>query len=204
MAISDCLTRSEWITVTAIIAGPILAVQAQRWLEGFPDKKNRRLWVFKKLMTMRGATVSPGHVEALNAIDLEFAGWGTKNTAVRLRWREYLDQLGSLSQDPEQQQRQLEAWAQRNQEHLENLLHDMGVAVGYDFDIVQIRRGIYTPRGHTNFEIETQAIRRLVIDLLTGNRALPMDIRSVPTPPATASSSHAPVRDDQVSPSISQ
>jgi hypothetical protein len=186
------MTKSEWIMVAAIVAGPILAVQAQKWLETVRDKKNRRLWVFKRLMTTRGATASPGHVEALNAIDLEFAGWGKKNRAVRQRWRAYLDQLGSLSQDPEQQQRQLESWAQRNQEHLENLLYDMSLAVGYDFDIVQIRRGIYTPRGLTNFEFETQAIRRLAIDLLAGNRALPMDIRSVPNVSTATSTSPGP------------
>jgi hypothetical protein len=180
------MKTAEWIMVLAVLAGPILAVQAQKWLERIREKRNQRLWVFKRLMTTRGATVSPGHVEALNAIDLEFNGRGRKDEQVRRRWREYLDQLGSLSNEPEQQQRQLETWAQRNQEHLANLLHDMGIAVGYDFDLVQIRRGIYTPRGHTTFELETQAIRRLVIDLLAGNRALPMDIRSVPSVPSSA------------------
>jgi hypothetical protein len=170
--------------VLAIIAGPILAVQAQKWLEAFREKKNHRLWLFKRLMTTRGATVSANHVEALNLIDLEFAGRGKKKAQVRRRWREYLDQLGSLSQDPAQQQQQLEAWAQRNQEHLENLLHDMGLAVGYDFDLVQIRRGIYAPRGHTVYEWETQAIRRLLLEVLGGNRTLPLDVRSLPGMPS--------------------
>lgn len=186
------MTTSEWITVVAILAGPLLAVQVQKWLEAFREKRNRRKWLFIRLMTTRGATVSAAHVEALNAIDLEFAGRGKKNVQVRRRWREYLDQLGSLSQDPEQQQKQLESWAQDNQKHLENLLHDMGVAVGYDFDLVQIRRGIYTPRGHTIFEIENQAIRRGLIELLSGNRALPMDVRSLPPTPAPPTSPPLP------------
>lgn len=101
------MKMTDWITVLAIIAGPILAVQAQKWVERVREKKNQRLWVFKRLMTTRGATVSLGHVEALNAIDLEFAGRSKKDEQVRRRWREYLDQPGSLSQDPEQQQRQL-------------------------------------------------------------------------------------------------
>ena len=69
------MKMTDWITVLAIIAGPILAVQAQKWVKRVREK-NQRLWVFKRLMTTRGATVSPGHVEALNAIDLEFAGRG--------------------------------------------------------------------------------------------------------------------------------
>ncbi len=56
----------------------------------------------------------------------------------------------------------------------------MGNAVGYDFDIVQIRRGIYSPVGHVNFELENQVIRRLSVEVLSGQRALPLDVRSLP------------------------
>jgi FtsZ-binding cell division protein ZapB len=131
-------------------------------------------------MATRGAVLSPAHVEALNMIDLEFAGGGKKNEQVRRRWREYLDQLASLSQDPEQQKEQLPRWAERNRDLLADLLHDMGSAVGYEFDRVQILRGIYTPLGHANFEFETQAIRRLLLEVLIGNRPLPLDVRSLP------------------------
>ncbi|MEO6871474.1 MAG: DUF6680 family protein [Chthoniobacterales bacterium] len=170
----------EWLTIIALLAGPVFAVQAQKWLEVEREKKSRRLRLFKTLMTTRGATVSPRHVEALNAIDLEFNGRRKKDRDVRQRWREYLDQLGSLSQDPQEQLRQLEGWMQRNQTHLENLLRDMGIAVGYDFDLVQIRRGIYTPRGHTAIELETQSIRRMILEVLAGMRTIPMDVRSLP------------------------
>jgi hypothetical protein len=57
----------------------------------------------------------------------------------------------------------------------------MGLVVGYKFDKVQIRRGVYSPRGHANLELEAQLIRRFLIDLLAGNRTLPLDVRSLPT-----------------------
>lgn len=182
--------------VAAIICGPVLAVQAQKWIEAAREKKNRRLYNFKRLMATRGAPLSPGHVEALNMIDLEFVGRGKKNENVRLRWKEYLDNLASLSQDPEEQERQLDAWSQRNGDLLAELLHDMGAAVGYKFDKVQIRRGIYSPRGHANLELEAQLIRRFLIELLAGQRTLPLDVRSLPgvpgaqapTPPPAAQS----------------
>jgi hypothetical protein len=171
---------SDWITVAAVLCGPIFAVQAQKWLESLREKKNRRLYTFKRLMATRGAPVSPGHVEALNMIDLEFSGHGKKDKQVRRRWKEYLDHLGSLPQDPEQQQQQVPVWSQRNQDLLADLLYDMSIAVGYDFDKVQIKRGIYSPRGHANMELEFEAIRRLLIDVLAGHRTLPMDVRSLP------------------------
>jgi hypothetical protein len=113
-------------------------------------------------------------------IQVEFAGRGKKNETVRRRWKEYLDNLADLSQDPKKQEEQLPGWSRRNEDLLAELLHDMGAAVGYDFDKVQIRRGIYAPRGHANLELEAQLIRRFLIQLLAGERALPLDVRSLP------------------------
>ena len=113
-------------------------------------------------------------------IDLEFAGKDNADEQVRRRWREYLDHLNSLSQDPAMQAMQMPVWTERIGDLLAHLLHDMGKAVGYDFDTVQIRRGIYTPIAHANLEIETQVLRRLLIEVLLGNRSLPLDVRSLP------------------------
>lgn len=174
------MNASDWIMVAAVICGPIFAVQAQKWIEIFRENKNRRINTFKRLMATRGAPLSWGHVEGLNSIELEFSGGGKKDEQVRRRWREYHDHLNSLSPDPEKQKEQLDRWTERKDELLAQLLCDMGGAVGYNFDIVQIRRGIYSPMGHANFELETQAIRKLLIDVLVGKRALPMDVRSLP------------------------
>lgn len=168
----------EWLTIIAIIVGPVLAVQAQKWIERAREKRNLRLYTFKRLMATRGAVLSPTHVEALNMIDLEFAGKGKKDVEVRQRWEEYLDNLTHVVQDPEKHQAELDAWSKRNNDLLVNLLVSMSRAVGYNFTSVQIRRGVYTPLGHANFEFETQAFRRGWIQVLLGNRAIPMDVRS--------------------------
>ncbi len=168
----------EWLTIIALIAGPVLAVQAQKWVERTREKRNLRLYTFKRLMATRGAILSPAHVEALNMIDLEFAGKGKQDVEVRQRWEEYLDNLSHPVQDPEKHQAELDAWSTRNNDLLVNLLVSMSLAVGYNFTGVQIRRGVYTPLGHANFEVETQAFRRGWIQVLWGNRAIPMDVRS--------------------------
>ena len=54
------MSISEWITVAAIICGPILAVQAQKWIETAREKRNRRLNVFKRLMATRAALTCVG------------------------------------------------------------------------------------------------------------------------------------------------
>jgi hypothetical protein len=35
--------------------------------------------------------------------------------------------------------------------------------------------------GHANFEMETQLLRRLLIQLLVGERSLPLEVRSLPS-----------------------
>jgi Family of unknown function (DUF6680) len=170
----------EWITIAAIILGPVLAVQAQKWIEAARFNQNQRLFIFKRLMATRGTPISPIHVEALNLIDLEFAGRSKKHKQVRTRWKEYLDNLTRLDQDPQKQKEQLPAWSEKNQELLANLLHDMGKAVGYDFDTVHLKRSAYTPIGHANMELENQVMRKLTIEVLAGKKALALDVKSLP------------------------
>lgn len=64
----------DWSEIIATIAGPILAVQAQKWLERLRERRNRKLKVFQQLMATRASRLSTDHVQALNMIDLVFYG----------------------------------------------------------------------------------------------------------------------------------
>ena len=68
------MQTKDWITVIAVIAGPILAVQAQKFVESFREKKQRRSAIFKTLMSTRAERLHREHVQALNMIDIEFYG----------------------------------------------------------------------------------------------------------------------------------
>ena len=92
------LKFSDTMLILATILGPILAVQAQKFLERITQSRRRRLDVFYTLVATRGTRLAPAHVEALNRIDLEFSGatslglimWQKrKEAAVIARWREY-------------------------------------------------------------------------------------------------------------------
>ncbi|MCG0019452.1 DUF6680 family protein [Vibrio parahaemolyticus] len=64
----------DWITIGAVIIGPILAVQAQKIIENITERKRRKLQLFHTLMETRATRLSGAHVSALNMIDLEFYG----------------------------------------------------------------------------------------------------------------------------------
>lgn len=96
------MTQTEVLIVISTLIAPLLAVQAQKWLERYREDHERKLRVFKILMATRAATVSPDHVQALNMIDLEFQGEKCKK--VRTEWKTYLDHLGSFPKDDEKLQ----------------------------------------------------------------------------------------------------
>jgi hypothetical protein len=99
------LEIKDWITVAAVVAGPILAVQAQRIVESINKKHERRLKIFKSLMSTRAERVSREHVQALNLIDIEFYGrvkfrtrWQTRSEkAVTNAWKNYNAHLNDKS-----------------------------------------------------------------------------------------------------------
>ena len=62
------------LTIVAILTGPIISVQIQKWLDKYKEIRAKRLDIVKTLMATRGTHVSFEHVRALNMIDIEFAG----------------------------------------------------------------------------------------------------------------------------------
>lgn len=158
------------VTISAIVIGPIAAVQIEKFLERNRDSKNRKESIFKTLMATRGTVLSYSHVEALNRIDLEFSS-NKKYKRVIDAWKEYFDNLSQHATNE-----QLAVWSARNDELLANLLFEMGKALHYNFDKVLIKRNVYSPVGHNNVEREQQAIRQGLLELLNGDRIVPMTV----------------------------
>lgn len=167
------METNEILTVIAIVLGPVLAVQAEKFLQRKRDEKNRQANIFKTLMATRGSSLSFVHVEALNRIDLEFSG-NKKYQKVIAAWKEYFDNLNQKARDDEQ----LIVWSARNEELLANLLYEMGLSLGYAFDKVLIKRNIYSPVGHAKVERENELIRHGLLEILNSERAFPMTIIS--------------------------
>ena len=176
------MTISDFVMILAVLAAPVMAVQVQKKLETYRERRWHRLRIFKTLMATRGTTIAPNHVEALNAIDLEFDD-PEKDKGVIIAWKEYLDHLnsGPNDKDPETRKQNLTHWSQKTPDYLANLLHTMGQRLGYHFDKVHIKKSIYYPQGHFEIEQEQLLIRRLLIAVLVGDRAIPMDVKSLPT-----------------------
>lgn len=61
---------------------------------------------------------------------------------------------------------------------LARLLIEMGNSLGYEFDEVHVKKGIYAPEAHSLIENEQILLRRGLLRLIYGDGTLKMDIKS--------------------------
>jgi hypothetical protein len=155
------------ITVLALLIGPVLAVLVSRMNDERRERRQAKLWIFKTMMTTRADRTSADHVRALNSIDLEFYGDGKSERDVRDAWRLYLDHLGTPTDTPN--------WSQRQAELLDNTLSRMATCLGYHFDPVTIRRGVYSPLAYAQNIDRQEELRKALLSLLNGETVLKVD-----------------------------
>src|SRR5262245_57399344 len=139
------MTTTEVLIICATFMGPILAVQAQKWIERATERRRAKLQVFYVLMATRATRLSPEHVQALNRIELDFRGKGSKEKAVRDAWRLYAEKLNESFPETEAS---LAAWISTRDSLFTELMYSMSASLGFDFDRVQLMRNAYYPRGH--------------------------------------------------------
>lgn len=161
----NTMKGSEWITIAALLLGPIVAVQISEWLGRRRAQRERQLYIFRTLLATRMAKVSRDHVGALNMIDVEFFGKKPENKAVLEAWKIYLDHLNTKPEP-------LENWTSKGTDLFVDLLHSMATFLGYDFDKVHLNRSCYAPIAHGNWETEEQTIRKGLVDLFSKKSSL--------------------------------
>ena len=160
--------------VLAALLGPVLAVQAQKWLERRRDVKERQLAIFRTLMATRNAMLSPQHVEALNAVPVEFYGSTGKLRQINDARKLYLDH--HTADVPAN-----DVWMQKRIDLFQDMLHQMSQFLGYSFSKAQLARDLYSPRAHGDLEAEQTIIRQGLVGLFRGEIALPLAVKELPT-----------------------
>jgi len=162
--------------IVAVFIGPIVAVQLTELLRRRQDTQKRRVHVFRTLMATRRSNLAATHIEALNLLELEFHSSHAQDKKVVDGWKMYLGHLCDPNYQPK------DGWEQRRQELLVDLLYEMNVAIGYSFDKSSIKSGSYAPQAYCDFEGENTESRKLWLEILRGQRELPMRASIVPPP----------------------
>lgn len=180
------LELKDWATIVAALLGPILAVQAQKAVEAFRERRRRKTFLFEQLMATRASRLAPEHVRALNMVDLIFYGERVlgvqRRTAKEQRvldaWKEYHDHLNTKAEDG-----QIALWAAQGDELFTNVLYAIAQDLSFKFDRVQLKRGSYSPIAHGEIEAEQTELRKAALSLVTGKHALKMDVVGFPVDP---------------------
>lgn len=164
---------SDIAIILVTFLGPIFAVQAQKWLEKSRAINDRRNQIFRVLMATRGAMLSPAHVEALNAVPVEFYGSAKRLVEINEKWKQYLDHHSPDIPTNE-------AWMQKRLDLFVELLYLISQNLGYKFSRSQLARDVYSPKAHGDLESENALIRKGLAQLFAGEMVLPMAVKEFP------------------------
>lgn len=165
------ISLEGWLTIAAVVVGPILALGAQRVLDNLREEHERQVRIFRELMITRAQRLSARHVEALNAVPFEFRKIH-KNKKILEAWKAYLEHLGTDST------KDLAAWVRQSTTLLVDLLYEMSHVVGPKLEKLRIETEIYLPKLFNTIENEQTILRQQVLELLDGRgtRKLPVAV----------------------------
>jgi hypothetical protein len=156
-----------WLTIVAIIAGPLLAFAVQNWRDNRRERRNRKLEIFRKLVMTLKVPLAPSHVDAINSIHVEFYD----DKKVLDAWRLYASHLNHRNPPGHD----IAHWAERKFDLLVELVYLIGQSLGYnEIDKAALRDNTYVPQGYADVEAEWHQIRKAWLDVLNGQRPLPM------------------------------
>jgi len=168
------MTANEFLTILALILGPILAIQIQKFIEKRSEKRIRKMQIFSTLMATRATPMAPSHVEALNRIDIDFYD----DKKVKESWKVLLDNFAHYPVDPNAADYaiQLSVCADKSKELFTELLYEMACSLGYKYDKTHLKRNTYYPKGHGDFEAENYQMRQAFLKILAGETSLPIRV----------------------------
>jgi hypothetical protein len=156
-----------WLTIAAIIVGPVLAFVVQHWRDVRREDRSRKLRIFQQLLLTLRAPMAPAHVDALNSIPLEFYS----ETATMEAWRLYTSHLSNSAMLKNNNR----GWGEKKYELLIDLAYAMGKGLGFaHIDKATLRDNIYVPQGYEDREEQFRQIRESLLQVLRGQHPIPM------------------------------
>jgi len=156
-----------WLTIVAIILGPVLAFAIQSWRDSLREARRRRLQIFQQLLLTLKVPMAPRHVDALNSVPLDYSS----DSKVMQAWRLYTSHLNDKIMLRNNSLR----WGERKFELLVDLAAEMGRNLGYDhIDKAALRDNMYVPQGYADQEEELRQMRATMLQVLRGERPIPI------------------------------
>jgi len=158
--------------VFATILGPILAVWASEIRQQRRQLRERKEWVFRTLMSTRGAKLRSDHVEAINNIEFAFPRKSCISVEdARSLYRKHLRHPDSISQD----QATSQAWARKLNDLFAELLFQMSLDLKVPFSKSEITEESYHPDAYIFEELMSKQIKMLALEVLKNERSIKVE-----------------------------
>ena len=179
MSIDWSVKVTDLAIIFATIIGPILAVWASEWRQQRKTEHDRKEWVFRTLMSTRGAKLRQEHVAAINHIEFAFPRASCPEIDdARTMYRKHLKHQDSIAEDAAVRQ----AWGNKANDLFADLLFLMAADLKIPFTKTEITEESYIPDAHLFSEMEWREIRYLSLQILKHGR--PLNFRPIIDPPA--------------------
>jgi hypothetical protein len=179
------LSQIDWsikltdvLTIIALVAGPLVAVMITERSRKNDEHKKRKIQIYKTLMATRSTTLVYAHIEAINLVEVEFHSSIPEEKRVIDAWKLYIAHLHERGLTTE-------TWELRRRDSLADLLYEISSCLGYGHDKAQIQKGAYYPQGWVDTENENIETRKSWLEILRGNKQLPMKAEVYTTNPPT-------------------
>jgi len=158
------MKTSDWLTIAALIIGPIAAWLLSHWMTLSKEARDRKMNIFRTLMATRSFILRfrTEHVGVLNTIPIEFDG----NEKVINAWNAYLFEMNSLQNDQE-------LWRRRDARFFD-LLYQISKAIGYKHDVDFLKNTTYAPSGYGDEVEDWLKVRKWLAEVAEKNRPIPI------------------------------
>jgi hypothetical protein len=157
----------EWITIVALIVGPIMAVCVQLWIQHYNKLKDQKLYVYAQLSSNRATWASQDFVRAMNLVDVVFY----KNEQVREKRTKLMAHIKKTT-TPEGAILPVD-W-DRAKDLFAEMLDLMGKELHYEFEHTEIKDSAYYPVAHETMDRAALELREKSMEVLNGTRGIPV------------------------------
>ncbi len=155
----------DYLTIAAIILGPVMAVVIQLGFERRREKRKAQFNVLSSLMAYRGRLIHPESVSALNLVTLVFYD-SSEVIAKHAELMAHMERERTLPEDE-----RVGGWQKRDDLTVELITH-MAEVLGYRFSHSGIKTTRYLPQGYLNEDEFTMKARAGLLSLLNGEQPL--------------------------------
>lgn len=118
------MALNDWLTLLAIVVGPIVAVGITLWVEGRRRRRDSRTTVLRQLMATRHLPADPLYSTAVNLVPVEF----NDEPEVMAAYKAYLEALRrAVPEDPDELSRSLQFLVSKQTKMIYAIMRSLGL-----------------------------------------------------------------------------